>query len=621
MEEFGHRCDRAFELIGADLDAILIVPPFADIRRPALGVHLLQACAERAGLRVGILYANLLFATLSGQELYTTICYSPFRRMLGERIFAACAFGLPPLGRHTERIEPSAMLEQFAALERKVAGFCDAIGRRFGARGCRVAGATTTFHQTGASVALLREIKRSSPEIITIIGGANCEGAMAKGIVSLGAPIDYVFSGESESSFIGFLQRVVTGEPLLEQRVIYGDACFDMDALPEPCFDDYFSQLQNAMPSWRESMEVWLAYESSRGCWWGARQHCTFCGLNGETMAFREKSPDRVIGGLKRLLSRYPTSLICMIDNIIPHSYFRAVLPRLAEELPPAHIFYETKANLNLDQVELLRGAGVGLIQPGIEALSSSLLRRMKKGVLARQNLALLRYARAVGLAINWNLLYAFPGDELADYTETLALMPLIHHLSPPTGVYPVSIDRFSPYFNRPRDYGISDLLPLSEYEAVFPDCTDLDNLAYHFRGEYECAHVREPALHDSVIAAFRDWRDSWKADLAPPMLSLAPVDHAHYLLMDTRGLPGANMTQFLDEPQARTVLIGGPIERQPLARWAIERKLALDLDGWCVPLAVTEADTWRKLEGGLPPADRFQPVSAGLASLKSRAE
>jgi len=46
MEDFGACCDRVFELLGPEADAILIVPPFADIRRPSLGVHLLQACAE-----------------------------------------------------------------------------------------------------------------------------------------------------------------------------------------------------------------------------------------------------------------------------------------------------------------------------------------------------------------------------------------------------------------------------------------------------------------------------------------------------------------------------------------------------------------------------------------------
>jgi ribosomal peptide maturation radical SAM protein 1 len=279
-----------------------------------------------------------------------------------------------------------------------------------------------------------------------------------------------------------------------------------------------------------------------------------------------------------------------MIDNIMPHSYFRTVLPRLAEELPPAHIFYETKSNLTLEQVELLRRAGVGLIQPGIEALSSSLLRRMKKGVLARQNVALLRYARACGLAVNWNLLYGFPGDHSEDYAATLALIPLIRHLYPPTGIYPVSIDRFSPYFKRPADYGISGLRPLPEYEAVFPEGTDFDHLAYHFTGEYECAEIE-----DSLAAAFREWRACWKVDGPPPTLNLAAVGYDHYLLMDTRGLNGTGMLQFLDQAEARTVLIGGPLERQPLAAWAIERKLAVALDDWCVPLAVTEPELWRR--------------------------
>lgn len=86
MDAFDARCDRAFELLGAEADAVLIVPPFADICRPALGVHLLQACAEQAGLRVRILYANILFATLSGRAIYNAICYGSYRWMWGDRL-------------------------------------------------------------------------------------------------------------------------------------------------------------------------------------------------------------------------------------------------------------------------------------------------------------------------------------------------------------------------------------------------------------------------------------------------------------------------------------------------------------------------------------------------------
>ena len=612
MDNFQDKCDRVFEVLGGETDAVLIVPPFTALDRPSLGVHLLQAAADQAGLRVRVLYANLLFAALGGKKVYNAVCSWRLGGKVGERIFAATAFGLPPLGLQAENLREriakarqsndcEATFEQLAALEREAGPFCGALGERFAGLRFRVAGASTTFHQTAASAALLAEVKRAKPEAITIIGGANCEGEMARGIASLGAPIDYIFSGECESVFPKFLRRAVAGQPLPARRIVRGEPCFDLDSLPEPSFDDYFAQLENALPSWRESLEVWLPYESSRGCWWGARQHCTFCGLNGETMAFREKSPDHMITGARRLLLRYPTQQLGMIDNIIPHSYFRTVLPRLARELPPARIFYETKSNLTLEKVQLLRRAGVNLIQPGIEALSSSLLRRMKKGVLARQNLALLRYARASGLGVSWNLLTEFPGDQWEDYEETLALIPLIHHLAPPTGVYPVSFDRFSPYFNEPSAYGIEHLEPEENYDRVFPPSANLHSLAYHFVGKYDCAQTSHPELRDLLDCAWREWRDSWKAGSPAPTLSLAPGDDGYYTLMDTRGLEGTDMFQFLNEEEARTVLIGGPLERQPLANWAIDRKLAVALDGWCVPLAVTNVETWRRLEARAP--------------------
>jgi hypothetical protein len=106
--------------------------------------------------------------------------------------------------------------------------------------------------------------------------------------------------------------------------------------------------------------------------------------------------------------------------------------------------------------------------------------------------------------------------------------------------------------------------------------------------------------VYDSLDRAFREWRDSWKAGSPAPTLWLTPGSDGYYTLMDTRGLEGAALFQFLDEEEARTVLIGGPLDREPLAQWAIERKLAVALDGWCVPLAVTNVETWRRFEAGV---------------------
>ena len=109
------------------------------------------------------------------------------------------------------------------------------------------------------------------------------------------------------------------------------------------------------------------------------------------------------------------------LDGFLEHLQIR-----LPDELPEVTVFYEVKANLSLPQVLALKRAGITSIQPGIESLSSRLLTLMKKGVQARQNLMLLRYARAAGLHLTWNLLWGFPGDDVEAYEETLAILPLI---------------------------------------------------------------------------------------------------------------------------------------------------------------------------------------------------
>ena len=88
---------------------------------------------------------------------------------------------------------------------------------------------------------------------------------------------------------------------------------------------------------------------------------------------------------------------------------------------------------------------------------------------------------------------------------------------------------------------------------------------------------------------------------LRRPRSTLTRGGDGYYTLMDTRGVEGTDLFQFLNEDEARTVLVGGPIDRQPLADWAIERKLAVALDGWCVPLAVTDVEAWRRFESRVP--------------------
>lgn len=596
-------------------DALLIVPPWANLMMPSLGVHLLQACAAEAGLAVRVLYANLALAGAIGETDYVALAcdYSSTPELIGERFFARAAFDRPPLGLPLDgsddarfaaviadyglKLSLDAVRERERWLTRWIERTAEAVARL----GFPVVGASTTFEQTASSIALLRAIKRLRPETVTLLGGANCESDMADGILSTGADIDYIFAGESETSFVEHLAALRAGSRPPE-RCVKNPVRTDMDALPRPDYREFFAQRERLVPdSPSPPSEAWVLYESSRGCWWGEKQHCTFCGLNGLGMRFREKSAPKVLDDLRALVTEHPTKKVWLTDNIMPTSYFRSLLPRLPTEVPDVQLFYEEKANLSLEKVRLLRDAGVVEIQPGIEALSTSLLKRMAKGVTTAQNVALLRYIRSTGMTVAWNLIHSFPGDAAEEYEETVELLPLIRHLHPPQALGQLRIDRFAPYYERPAEHGVTDVRPFRAYAAVFPEGTDLDRLAYYFNASFKSGLQSRQDLVQRMREEVDAWRLAWK--LGPkeaPVLSVRAAREGVYILLDTRGLAGAPKVSFIDEGKASAVLVGGQARdgaRTPDVAWALEHRYGVLRDGRYVPLGIAHPDLLARFE------------------------
>jgi ribosomal peptide maturation radical SAM protein 1 len=598
-------------------DALIIVPPFAQLDFPNLGTHLLQGCARAQGFEVAVLYAGMFLAREVTEDVYyalseaVTLHWSGgrvFSRLLGERVFARAAYGVPLLGRKAEAVVGDLHMHfKFgrrqcvvdAALLRRLAVHAEDWAERFASAvaelGYPVVGCTTVFEQTASSIALLRRIKERAPSTVTIIGGANCAGRMAEGIVTLSDSIDYAFSGECEQAFPAFLAgRRPSG------RVIVGETCMDLDALPTPDYTHYYEQRRLCVEDDASSLDkVFLSYESSRGCWWGEKHHCTFCGV--PNMRYRQKSADRVLEELKAMLPHHPSRRIYNVDDIMPHAYFKSVLPRIRQELPGVSLFYEEKANMGLERVRTLREAGVSIIQPGIEALSSSLLRRMDKGVLARQNLALLRYASSVRMNLIWALLFGFPGDGPEDYAHYLTLLPLIHHLEPPRIFMPLALFRFSQYWRNPERYGVRNLRPSEVYVDLLPEGVDLEQLAYYFDGEYSSIATEHPELVARIDAEVRAWNADWVRERGAPTLSVQQLTPELYLLTDTRGLPESLELQPITRPQAAAVLVGHPLTAQGelagVSAWARAGRYALELDGWHVPLATAAPELLEEFE------------------------
>ncbi len=588
-------------------DALIIMPPFASLTMPSYAAHLLQACAKREGLQVRVLYSNLLLANTIGPPTYQEISHGLLNSaLIGERFFSKAAYGPAAPTQQTEHAHApyqrtyrgrAAHLtwKSFWILSEGAGDWAQAVADGLVPYYFPVIGCSTSFDQTSASIALLNAIKQRQPNTLTILGGANCEGEMALGVASLQAQVDYIFSGESEASFVQFLQSVKAGQ-LPSETIIRGDSVEQMDALPLPDYSEYFQQFAHFIGA-ALNKQPRLVYESSRGCWWGEKHHCTFCGLNGMTMALRQKSADKVIADLQVLTQAHPGIEVVMADNIMPHAYFQTLLPRLKEQELSINLFYEQKANLSLSKVRLIRDAGIISIQPGIESLSTPLLRRINKGTTAAQNIAVLRYARSVGLGVVWNLLYGFPGDALEFYEGMLGLLPLLHHLHPPKGFFQISLDRFSPYVRDPERYGISNIRPLHTYSEVFPSHANLEHLAYHFSADYRSASLENTALIEDIRQELGRWQTDWMETTQPqkpaPQLLVVGLSQKAFLLHDTRGLSGLPEHQIIDCDQAEAALAGGEKLSPTLLAWALAAKVGVLIDGAYTPLATSKPEVF----------------------------
>lgn len=586
------------------MDVVLVVMPFADPGRPAIGVSLLEAAVRRVGATARILYPNLSLAERIGLETYQRIANGfPPDALVGEWYFADWLFGdeipdadrylVDVLGRYG--VSPEDALDLIAARAEREA-FLDDCVRQIMACSPSIVGFSTTFHQTCACLAVAQRLKAGPEPPLIVFGGANCEGEMGEQLLRSFDCIDYVSTGEADLTFPAFVRDpspqpgiIGRGAPASNGRPALVAA---LDELPIPDYTEYFDALADC----ELAVEPELLMETSRGCWWGEKHHCTFCGLNGETMAFRRKSVERVLAEMTALSSTYGVKRVECVDNILDVRFINTVFPALADRDLGLDLFFEVKANLRRDQLETLRAGGTSAIQPGIESLSTQVLKLMRKGCTTVQNIQLLRWCDEVGMGVAWNILYGFPDEDPAEYERVAELIPLLTHLSPPAACSPFRLDRFSPLYEQSGMMGLTSVRPSRNYYYVFPlGRRDLARLAYYF--EFDFADGRDPARYASAMSReVHAWLRLHERE--PPRLDARwrdggfdVVDERPAAVAGTHRLDGleAELYNRCDtaHPPARLTEHGDESAVSEALAELVARRLAVEADGRFLSLAV----------------------------------
>jgi ribosomal peptide maturation radical SAM protein 1 len=522
----------------------LVSMPWFMAQMPSIQLAILGDILKQQGISSKSFEFYADFHDIFGESLYRTISSSnPY---VADMLFTRHYFenpipyqSIPNLGLASDEFEQDLYL--FA--DPLIGEFLDATMRDTQWGQFDVVAFSLTASQTGASMALAKRIRAEYPNLPIIFGGASCADEMGQALMEVCSEVDVVVHKEAESVLPLLLEAMRGDRPFAEvPGITWRDSAGLHSNIDAPLhalqrtrgalrFDDYFERIDSLETLSKDV--VYIPFESSRGCWYGEKAQCTFCGLN-EIIKYRQRGSGGLFEELSEYADRYGVESFFAVDLIMPLSFFNSFLPQLEKSGKRWSIFYEVKSNMKRVQIEQLANAGVNWIQPGIESLDDEVLKIMRKGVSSAQNIQTLRICRELDMKVGWSIINGFPGEQAKSYWAMAALIPKLHHLEAPSNIGCFEVHRFSPYFDDPEKMGIRITGAHPRYEYVFPvDASIQDRLVYRF--DFEVVAPRDEELEAATNAVRRAVRDWKRANGRGADFSIEYLSNGEALLFDSR--------------------------------------------------------------------------------------
>lgn len=520
-------------------EILFVSMPWATVTRPSIALGILDRLCAEASVSSASIFPNLDLVARMGIAAATPMSDERALYGLGEHLFAVDIFGRDALDSDAflELICRLTLPEPFqdqgyvAALRDEVIPrFLDDTANRILASNPAVVGLTATFNQVMASLAIAARIKKVRPDILIIAGGACFDGEMGQECHrALPHAIDHVFMGEAEESFRTFLACHREGKPTRgipgvtwyeggAVHLIPGKALEDMSLSPMPNYFPFFGEVDRVTADTGVPFDIEaLPFEGSRGCWWGQKNHCVFCGINRDLLKFREKSPERVVDEILLLSHLHGVSKLTATDWIISRKSRVKIFEMMRDHDLDLELFYETRSDLDKWEVALMKEAGALRVQPGIESFSTPVLKLMRKGTTGLRQVRFLKWAREYGVKLSYNILCGFPGDETGWYLDMIDMIKKVPHLQPPSGnANFIELHRFSPLFDFRKEFGIDKYELRVDYRFNFPDgMVDPYKIGYFF--EYECSRISDSTLYmPQLREVVAPWIESWETRALP---------------------------------------------------------------------------------------------------------
>ncbi|MDO9079775.1 MAG: radical SAM protein, partial [Desulfuromonadales bacterium] len=261
-------------------------------------------------------------------------------------------------------------------------------------------------------VLLVQELRRRSPQLILLCGGAEATadpaGVMAE------APFDFLVVGEGEGTLPELLHRL---HHTLPHDDLPGLLCRNSAGIPAPPLS-----LEKLPSPWLSGqLDAYIPdgvlWQLARGCSFA----CEFCFDGMGTRSVRRFPLERVATELDYLV-RHGVRQVFVLDSTFNQDLKRAklILKMIREQAPGVHFHFEVRYEfLDAESADLFAEISCSL-QIGLQSASPRILGMVGRSFDPKEfsrKIALLNHA---GVTFGFDLIYGLPGDSLPEFCKSL---------------------------------------------------------------------------------------------------------------------------------------------------------------------------------------------------------
>jgi anaerobic magnesium-protoporphyrin IX monomethyl ester cyclase len=288
----------------------------------------------------------------------------------------------------------------------------------------RIVGATAVTMTVDAALAVIADVKRLRPDVVTVVGGPHVTFCAAETLAACPA-LDVVAIGEGEETVVDLGRAVRAGTGLAGVRgIVFREGggvrvtarrrrIRDLDRLPLPA--------RHLLPLGRyRALGMPISMITSRGC----PHRCIFCvGRRMVGARMRLRTPVRVVDELEAIAA-LGFHQVNIADDLFTADAGRCAA--VCDEILRRGLNLRWTAFARVDTVdrELLarmRAAGCTAVSFGIESGNPGILKTVRKGITLAQVEAAVRMCAEAGVAALASFILGLPGETPETIEETAA--------------------------------------------------------------------------------------------------------------------------------------------------------------------------------------------------------